>query len=118
MPPASAFAPKTLRALILIEGEQDVTPCDAVHFQGRTWLVPMWLEAPSQGLRRPERIILVDELPHQTLPASAGADLLVNRPIPRVVLLGQIPTELRFVFHVEFEPEIFQAVPKGPDTVQ
>jgi len=98
----------------LLSLEDDMTGTiylmDTIQHEGRFWLVPQWLEAPSQGWRKPARIICLDLLPHQTM-SSHKADFLLNQPLPRCAYDGTVPTQLEKQLVVIIAPEIQVPLP-------
>ena len=80
---------KTLKAVIFVEGGNAIFAADVIRYKGKRWIVPQWLENPSEGWKTPERIVCLDNLQHQKLPrGDARGDFAVNVPIPRSVLFG------------------------------
>jgi hypothetical protein len=95
---------KIYEVLLRIEGESSLFRCDAIEYQKKFWLVPGWLEALKLGLKRPERIICLDRIPHEN--AQPKADFLVCIPIPKEVLFGQPPPTTSTRYNVIKEPDI------------
>lgn len=81
--------------------------CDAIEYKGGFWLVPHWLEAPSEGYKIPTRIIRFDKHPYQK--DSFGADFLLNAPIPKAVLDGQTKDG----YEVIDRPDLKFYIPEG-----
>ena len=86
--------------------------CDTIEFEGRFWLVPLWTENHATGKMRPERIICLDCLPHQTFPQVAKETFVLNIPIPKCVLDGEIPYESAYNFEIVENPEIDFDIPE------
>lgn len=85
----------------------EISTMDTIKFQGGFWLVPSWFEYPDKKLMRPERIIRLDKLPHQTLgPNSPLGDFVLTAPIPESVLFGEISPEQARQYEVVFAPDI------------
>lgn len=88
---------------------------DTLRHRGGLWLVPRWLESPTEKLRRPARIIRIDTLPHQKVkrgPDSIPADYVLNGPIPKAVLDGANPKAGEQQFVVEEMPQIALHIPR------
>ena len=83
---------KIYQTLIFYEGGKGEIFCiDTIEYDEKMWLVPGWLEAPSEGWKTPVRITLLDSLDHQTAPADFEADFVLKLPIPKDVFEGRIP---------------------------
>jgi hypothetical protein len=81
-----------LKTLIAIEGTNEICRVDTIQYEGKLWLVPEWLESPTQGWKKPKRIILLDGLQYQRLrPGDLRGNFLLNAPIPRAVIDGRAP---------------------------
>lgn len=79
--------------------------CDTIFWQGKYWLVPEWLENIDTKKRQPKRIIsLVDQ--EQMKPAHSH-DFQVGEPIPKAVLDGKVPVELRAKYQLINLPDIW-----------
>jgi hypothetical protein len=84
---------------------------DTIEHEGGLWLVPQWLENPSQGVRSPRRIIRLDVLPYEAT-TFGGADYLLSRGhIPTDVLECKTQQAQVADFVVIDLPEIFQKLP-------
>jgi hypothetical protein len=84
---------------------------DAIEHDGALWLVPMWLENPAEGLRKPMRMIRLDG-PLQEAAGFGGADyILSSGHIPKEILEGQRPVEPATGFVVLDLPEIVLKLP-------
>lgn len=68
-----------------------VFACDGVDFEGKVWVVLEWaISADERGWKSPERMICIDNLPHQSLPPDNpfGVDFAVNTALPKAILDG------------------------------
>ena len=83
---------KILKTMIFFTDVPDGTihQCDTIEHEGHFWLVPQWLEARSEGWRRPTRIIRLDAFQHQDTRGGAVSDFVLNQGIPKAVFDGQI----------------------------
>ena len=68
----------------------NIYTCDTIEYEGRMWLVPHWLESPSERMRMPVRIVLLDVLPHQKTPGSPFGDFVLNQGISKAVFEGRV----------------------------
>ncbi len=74
-----------------------VITCDGIAHAGKLWLVPRWLEHPTQPIAMPERIIRFDDRPY-TRASDEGIEYEgVQLPIPESSLLGQMPLGIEYV---------------------
>ena len=97
--------PKIYKTLLAPEGRGSLDLCDTIEHEGHMWLVPKWLVAPEEGWRRPERIILLDSLPHQKT-GFGGADYLLSGPLAKAALEGHDQSSLGPEYTVILEPDI------------
>ena len=104
---------KIRQTLISFEGENDIFQIDTIEYDGKWWLVPHWLEAPSEGWKTPARIILLDSLDHQAAPADFEADFVLKSPMPRDVFEGRIPKKSKGEFVVIERPDVKIPIPRG-----
>lgn len=107
---------KIFKTMLSLEGEAIIYQIDTIEYEGKMWLVPRWLEASSEGWKRPERIICLDELRHQRGSSGIPADFILNDPIPRSVLLDQIQEQSKYSSLVIMRPDI--RIPIEPPTIQ
>jgi len=100
---------KILKTLISVEGE-GVGSCDTVEHEGKLWLVPEWINGtPTKGFSKPARIICLTSLSHTV--CRSGADYTLQNPIPRAVLQGHVPSQLKDVYVVIETPDIVVETP-------
>lgn len=97
---------KIYKTLISFDDEGKIYKCDTIRFEGKFWLVSRWLDPPGTGNTMPERIVLLDALPHQKM-SFAGCDFLLRHPIPKAVLYGEIPSELKNKYVVIDRPRLY-----------
>ena len=96
-----------------IDGSNEISLFDTIRHDGKWWLVPRWLEAPTEGWKIPTRIILLDVLRHQDAPPDYPAKFLLNDPIPKSVLGGEIPKQPEGKYVVVERPDIRLDIPLG-----
>jgi hypothetical protein len=97
----------------VIVGYEDGTSevVGAVEHEGAVWLVPKWLPDRDVGVRRPERMIRLDQFRHQRFdpPATdpgplAGVNFALNDPLPRSLFSGELTPTLREQYVVLDKP--------------
>jgi len=97
------------RQFIALVGSDDgaIYQIDAIEHKGKSWLVPHWIESPTEGLKRPTRIIRMDQLKYQKLPPEdARGNYFLNEPIPKSVLDGTASAELAATFEILDFPNV------------
>jgi len=97
------------REFIALVGSDDgvIYQIDAIEHKGKLWLVPHWIESPTEGLKRPTRIIRMDQLKYQKLPSGdARGNYLLNEPVPKSVLDGTASAELAATFEIVDLPNV------------
>ncbi len=104
---------KIYQTIMSFEGENDILCIDTIEYDGKMWLVPRWLEAPFEGWKTPERIILLDSLDRQKAPADYEADFVLQSPIPKDVFEGRIPKGSEGEFVVIELPDVKIPIPRG-----
>jgi hypothetical protein len=80
------------KTLVALEGDGYVYTLDTIEYKGKMWLVPEWIEPIAKQWTSPLRIICLDVLPHQKS-SSPDHDFVLNNPIPKCILAGQVPLE-------------------------
>ena len=98
-------------------------PCAAVEYGGAIWLVPNWLPSPDEGYAKPERMIRLDQFAHQRVDPPvvgegplAGADFVINEPIPRALFEGPLTSQLTDMYAVLDRPDAQFRLPPSADT--
>lgn len=97
---------KRFTAMIAVEGSSSIDNCDGIEYEGRDWLVPLWLDTPDGEWTSPERIVPLDQLPQTQKGNFAGASYVVGAPIPRAVMHGSVSHELADRYGVILSPPI------------
>lgn len=90
----------------------EILLADTITFEAAIWIVPMWLEVPTQGWKRPARIVRISGFRRQKTPAGFPAPWLLGVSIPRAVLDGLSQSSGDVRFEVREEPDIRVAIPK------
>ena len=100
---------KIYKTTVAISGDPEyrgqVLRMDTIEYEGKMWLVAMWLDSPTGEFSMPERIICLDTLPHQTS-GMKNVDFLLFDPIPKAVLDGHIPEESELEYVVIERPNL------------
>ena len=92
--------------------EGELLRCDAIEHEGALWLVPEWLQNPTEGWMTPVRIIRISGFRLQKLPPGNWiGDYILNDPIPRDVLEGRTAAKSGVQFEVVERPDI--QIPTG-----
>jgi hypothetical protein len=86
---------------------------DTIEHEGHLWLVPEWLEAPSEGWKTPRRIICLSLIRHQQTPKHPRFQYMTTDPIPIAVFDGHAQPEEAVGFVVVEAPNIRVPIPKG-----
>jgi hypothetical protein len=97
---------KIYTAMVGTDGDANLYKVDVIRHDGKLWLVPHWLEAPSLGVSRPARMVRFDNQPHQENIGSPFGDYILNGPAPKALLRMEPLKEQSFSFdHLEL-PDI------------
>ena len=90
---------------------------DTIEHEGKLWLVPDWIYNTNEGWKRPERIILLNSLPHMKIPPenpiSAEADFVLGYSIPITALDDHNLIPLPNGAVVINLPDIKETIPTG-----
>ena len=93
------------RSKKILVGSDDGTiyTVDTLEHEGKSWLVPEWLEAPTEGWRTPKYMICIDGL-RRSGPTGPDypAEWVLDDPIPKSVLDGETEDQ----FEVVHTPDI------------
>lgn len=103
---------RIFHTLLAIGNDGYVYLMDTIEYEGRMWLVPAWLESLATGERKPERMIRLDNLPHQRIdpqdsPVDPPMHFRLVDPIPKSVLEGRVPAGLESVYVLLEAPKIW-----------
>ena len=99
---------KIFRVMMMIADTGQIAGCDAIKHQETLWLVPNWLDSPTETYTRPERIIALDRSWYQDggKQGNERFDYTLMRPIPKDALYGPSPSQTKDSFVVVLSPEI------------
>lgn len=100
---------------VLMGSDQDgkIYILQAIKREDGLWLIPSWLENPSEGWKIPERIIRVDPSEYEELGGDYPAEYHTKHPVPRAVLNGQSRTVEGISYDVVERPDIRIQIPPG-----
>lgn len=105
---------KILKTLVGLDSGGGLYHMETIEHQGKMWLVPGWLEAPSEGWKIPARIICLDPLPHQKLPqGDPYGDFVLNGPLHKSVCDGHTQLTAGYAYVVIERPDIRIPIPRG-----
>jgi len=80
--------------------------CDAIRYRKKTWLVPFWLEDYARGVKRPARIIGVDQGILEDAPPGYPFEFVLPEPLPRELLNHLAPIPPGTQYEVVEQPKI------------
>lgn len=103
-PPVEPDEPVVYRTVVGLGSS--ILTVDTIKVGGHFWLVPTWLEHPTENWKMPERIVLLDWLQHQPMGGSktvGQAQFLVNEPVPKSLFDDARPSskDPRHVVHLQ-----------------
>ena len=75
---------------------------DVIEHDGHFWLVPRWIDKQDEPTTRPERIVLLDTIPHK----RTKDQFVVEAPVPRYVFEGAVPPGEAAQYVVILQPDI------------
>ena len=79
---------------------------DVIKHEGKHWLVPNWFENKDEGWQTPERIVLLDVIPHRQMPDNQAWQFLIEFPVPRELFFDPDPSKAGKQFVVQMMPGI------------
>jgi hypothetical protein len=80
---------KIFKTVVSFIGEINRYKVDTIEYEGKMWLVPVWLDSETKGISMPARIICLDNLPHQKIQEGTDYHFVLNCPIPRSIVGGK-----------------------------
>lgn len=101
---------RKLTALLAYEGDNGVYLMDVAERDGRIWLVPNWLDTLDGTQSAPERIVPLDQFPHEATPGGQ-ADFVLTSPVPKSLFYGDDPQAEAPGFEVYLHPARRSAAP-------
>ena len=105
---------KIYKAMVFLDTPDGaIYQMDVIQHDGRFWLVPMWIESPSEGWKKPARIICLDTLKHQKSIGSPTADFVLNVPLSKAVCDGRFLPLAKSEYITVEAPNIRIDIPKG-----
>ena len=94
------------KVLVRYGGTNERHIVDAIFYNGGLWLVPEWLEQPSEKLMKPARIILVEHMAKAPANPETGAALVLMQPLPKALFDCSVPLSEGTGFEVQDLPPI------------
>jgi hypothetical protein len=76
---------------------------EGINHEGALWIVPMWLEDPSDGWKRPAYMIRISGLEFEDRSIVPGVQFALKTSIPKEVLEGN---EAADEFEIRKDPDI------------
>lgn len=64
---------------------------NVIFWEGDFWLVPQWLDNPSEKWSKPARIIRLNSIPHQKCLGNQRGDFLIPPSVPKAAIFGPYP---------------------------
>ena len=100
---------KIFQTAVIISGDPDSKGrpfrMDTIEHEGKMWLVPAWIDLRTEGYSMPVRIVCLDTLGYRPS-RMKSLDFLLNDPISKAVLDGQIPPQAEADYLVVERPDI------------
>mgnify|MGYP006891166527 CR=1 FL=1 len=83
---------------------------DGLEYQGAVWIVPKWLNYPTEGNRKPERIIRLQKDETQHAPNSSICLYSAKYPLPASLLSALNQSQIPEGYAVQFLPDLAFAI--------
>ena len=83
---------------------------DGLEYQDSVWIVPKWLNYPTEGNRKPERIIRLQKDETQHTPNSSIFLYSAKYPLPASLLSALNQSEIPEGYAVQFLPNLAFAI--------
>ena len=83
---------------------------DGIEYEGSIWIVPKWLNYPSEGNKKPERIIRLQKDETQYTPNSSMQRYLAKYPLPAILQSALNQSEIPSGYAVQFLPDLTFAI--------
>ena len=80
---------KIFKTVVSFIGEINRYKVDTIEYEGKMWLVPVWLDSETEDISMPARIICLDNLPYQKIQEGTDYHFVLNCPIPRSIVGGK-----------------------------
>ena len=79
---------------------------DGLEYQDSVWIVPKWLNYPTEGNRKPERIIRLQKDETQHTPNNSSYLYSAKYPLPASLLSALSQSEIPEGYVVQFLPDL------------
>ncbi len=99
---------RELKVMVAVDGMDGFSLCDAIELQGGIWLVPKWIESPSEGWKTPARMFLMNLLPHQKMGGDWPNEYVLSESLPKELFDGSDTSKLDIRFSVQDAPIAIQ----------
>ena len=92
----------------MVSDGTSIFPVGTVEYEGKLWLVPEWIVSLDGGWQAPARMICLEGLRYQPMPAGMSqiADFQLHAIVPRAVLEGRAPESQTSGFVVVEAPPV------------
>jgi hypothetical protein len=97
---------KTVVTLIDLDALGQTLDVDTIEYEGKLWLVPEWNDTIDGTVTMPARLICLAGLPLEKNTSGGVADYVLQHPMTKAILNGQIPPELANKVAVVHDPNI------------
>ncbi len=97
---------KLFKVLVSFDNSGDVFISDGLEYEGSVWVIPKWLNYPTEGNRKPERIIRLQKNETQHTPNSSRQLYLAMSPLPAILQSALNQSEIPEGYAVQFLPDL------------
>ena len=94
-----------MKAMLFLEGGQQMMSTDVIEYEGQFWLVTRTLGSQDGKWRKPDRLVAFGSIPHQKT-LSAPTDFVLNVPLPKALFDDDLPSEIACRYVVKEQPDI------------
>lgn len=97
---------KIFKVMSSFDNNGDILIADGIDYEGSIWIVSHWLNYPSEGNKKPERIIQIPKADLQHTPDSSKYLYLVTYPLPAILRSAVNQSQIPAGYVVQFLPEL------------
>ena len=94
------------KVTVSFDNNGNIYKADGIEYEGAIWIVPKWLNYPSQGNKKPERIIRLQKDETQYTPNSSMQLYLAMYPLPAILETALNQSEIPEGYAVQFLPDL------------